>query len=447
MNTPVSTSAPRWYRGNLHTHTFWSDGRAFPEEAISWYKERGYHFLGLSDHNIFQNDPDRWIDSTNRERYFGEYLKKFPEAVVRDAARPEAAPPAAGMSPVPRQARLSTFAELAARFDEPERFLLVPTVEATRTVRYAGGRVHQVHMNYANLPALLPCLAAQDFDRTAQDIAIEDFVAAHIAETEALARSLGRHALFMLNHPIWFWYDISPRVVAALPQLRFFEVCNNGSPIPCAEELPGDGFDTDRFWDVANAFRARRGMPLLYGVGADDTHVYRGEPHDGMLMPFNAWTLVRSASLDADSLIAAMERGDFAACEGLEPDDIAFDRASGTLSVSVAAKPGAARLIRFIVSKRDFSETPVRTIAIRPPSRADRPDQERTVEIYDDARIGAVAKTVQGAPGEALRASYTLAPDDLYVRARIEEPGSQPLCSAALHPRCHVAWTQPYARI
>ena len=49
----------RWYKGNIHTHTFWSDGKAFPEEAVMWYKSRGYNFLGLSDHNLFQDDADR----------------------------------------------------------------------------------------------------------------------------------------------------------------------------------------------------------------------------------------------------------------------------------------------------------------------------------------------------------------------------------------------------
>ena len=82
--------------------------------------------------------------------------------------------------------------------------------------------------------------------------------------------------------------------------MRFFEACNNGSPFQPAPWMPDDGFDTDRFWDVVNAFRARRGQPLLYGLGGDDTHVYRGEPHGGMLMPGNAWTLVRAATLSAE---------------------------------------------------------------------------------------------------------------------------------------------------
>ena len=29
----------RWYKGNTHTHTFWSDGNQFPEMAADWYKQ------------------------------------------------------------------------------------------------------------------------------------------------------------------------------------------------------------------------------------------------------------------------------------------------------------------------------------------------------------------------------------------------------------------------
>ena len=61
LGTGRNHGTKRWYKGNLHAHTFWSDGNAFPEEAVTWYKSRGYNFLGLSDHNMFQDDPDSWI--------------------------------------------------------------------------------------------------------------------------------------------------------------------------------------------------------------------------------------------------------------------------------------------------------------------------------------------------------------------------------------------------
>lgn len=55
---------PRWWKGNLHTHTLWSDGDDYPEMVADWYKKQGYHFLALSDHNIMQVDQ-RWLVATN----------------------------------------------------------------------------------------------------------------------------------------------------------------------------------------------------------------------------------------------------------------------------------------------------------------------------------------------------------------------------------------------
>jgi len=41
----------RWYKGNTHTHTLNSDGDSFPEEVARWYREHGYNFLVITDHN------------------------------------------------------------------------------------------------------------------------------------------------------------------------------------------------------------------------------------------------------------------------------------------------------------------------------------------------------------------------------------------------------------
>ena len=40
----------RFYKGNLHTHTTNSDGRATTEECMRLYKDAGYDFLALTDH-------------------------------------------------------------------------------------------------------------------------------------------------------------------------------------------------------------------------------------------------------------------------------------------------------------------------------------------------------------------------------------------------------------
>ena len=57
---PLQTG-PTYWKGNLHTHSLWSDGDDFPEMIADWYKRHGYHFLTLSDHNIL-SEGQKWID-------------------------------------------------------------------------------------------------------------------------------------------------------------------------------------------------------------------------------------------------------------------------------------------------------------------------------------------------------------------------------------------------
>lgn len=49
--TTQSLATRRWFKGNTHTHTLNSDGDSTPDEVVRWYREHGYHFLVLSDHN------------------------------------------------------------------------------------------------------------------------------------------------------------------------------------------------------------------------------------------------------------------------------------------------------------------------------------------------------------------------------------------------------------
>ena len=72
-------------------------------------------------------------------------------------------------------------------------------------------------------------------------------------------------------------------------------------------------------------------------------------------------------------------------------------------------------------------------------------NRARKVPVYD-ARIGATVKLVDGRKGDRLEASYTLASDDLYVRARVESDAPTKFKrKRCLHPAHHTAWTQPYS--
>jgi hypothetical protein len=66
----TGAGTPRWYKGNLHTHTLNSDGDSTPDEVVRWYREHGYDFLVLTDHgfitevdglNALQGAPGKFL--------------------------------------------------------------------------------------------------------------------------------------------------------------------------------------------------------------------------------------------------------------------------------------------------------------------------------------------------------------------------------------------------
>ena len=71
--------AQTWLKGNLHTHSLWSDGDDYPEMIMAWYKASGYHFVGLSDHNTLQEGEQwRWVPrAPERRRAFDRYLHTY----------------------------------------------------------------------------------------------------------------------------------------------------------------------------------------------------------------------------------------------------------------------------------------------------------------------------------------------------------------------------------
>ena len=82
-------AGPTWYKGNLHTHSFWSDGDDFPEMIADWYKRQGYHFLGLSDHNVLA-EGEKWVEVTEkgfRPVAVKKYRERFGPSWVEDYDR------------------------------------------------------------------------------------------------------------------------------------------------------------------------------------------------------------------------------------------------------------------------------------------------------------------------------------------------------------------------
>lgn len=55
MNINGFTETGNWYKGNIHCHTTNSDGCLTPEEVVKLYKENGYSFLAISDHDLYSD--------------------------------------------------------------------------------------------------------------------------------------------------------------------------------------------------------------------------------------------------------------------------------------------------------------------------------------------------------------------------------------------------------
>jgi hypothetical protein len=386
-------------------HSLWSDGNAFPEDAAAWYRDHGYHFVCLSDHQILQLSPDQWIEAGSKKLSRAQadrYIASHPASVeVKKADGKD-------------MIRLRTIWELKRMLDQPEAFLMIPGHELNRVI---GGL--QVHMNAINVRDTIPyrygATPSETFAR------IEDAVRAWGAEQDV-------PSLFMLNHPTWPCFDIGPDVLVGLPQVRFFELCNadGGNEYPTAQPW----YTMEKFWDIVNAFRVEDGYDVVFGTGTDDTHNYTDPKANAR--PGEAWVCVRAGSLDADALVQAMYRGDFYASTGVSLETVVFDTAAGTLKVKAGADAGATYTIRFVTTKAGFDR---KAEPFDDPAKDKKPARKGL--RYSDA-IGSVVKTV-----EAAEASYTLEHDDLYVRATVTSSRRSPSL-VRNEPEFETAWTQPY---
>ncbi|MBR2585539.1 MAG: hypothetical protein IKE64_08950 [Thermoguttaceae bacterium] len=425
--TAQEKTSPRWYKGNIHCHSQWSDGEDLPEVMVSEYKNRGYQFFCLSDHNIIQTDRLRFngfaMDFTPKDLTPFEGKTSFWKRVA--AARGwsnlteediKQAQDRFGADSVDildtdegRYVRMKTFDELNAQFGEPGKFLMMPGFEMT--ARF-------VHTNCVNVK--------KDYFVEIADDGQTDALLKKSADTaKQLYADNGQPWFFTVNHPQWQYYNIQPSSLISRPDLIQLELLNNGTGGP----LCPDAWTPESFFDVVNAWRASHDQHLLMGTGTDDSHgCFRtDEP------PFKAWQHVRCSELTPGAIFDAMNRGDSYCSNGIELEDLAFD--GKTLQLRAVEGEGKYR-IDFIGTKKDYDPTPKPyDVAAAEGLRA------RQIESYSP-EIGKVLESVEGREG-----SYTLKADDLYVRARVYrlDENKDPVVRPESGLYNFAAWTQSYA--
>lgn len=392
-----------WWRGNMHTHSLWSDGDDFPEVVTQWYKENDYDFLVWSDHNDIQGDDDRWIapaHNTHTQRSGGlevldHYREEFGEEWVEIKERADTL-----------FVRLKPFEEYRTLFEEPGEFLLVRGEEITDQ--------KVVHVNATNVDEYIPPQGGQ----TVSEV-IQRNVDAVLEQRRQTEQPMIPH----LNHPN-FNYAVTAEDLADVEELQFFEVFNGHRGV----YNYGDGdlrVGLDRLWDITLTLRLLRGHDLLYGLAVDDSHHYEHSEED-VAQPGRGWVKVRAPELTAEAIIESLEAGDFYATTGVDFKDIQFEE--NQLHVAVDPEPDVNYTIQFIGTPADVDTTS------RPVVDEDG-EKLRTTRQYTD-EIGTVLREVDGP-----EARYELTGDELYVRAKVISSKPHPNPFAEGDPE--EAWTQP----
>jgi hypothetical protein len=190
--------------------------------------------------------------------------------------------------------------------------------------------------------------------------------------------------------------------------LRFFEVYNGHPQVN--NEGDADHPSTERLWDLALTHRLTDlGLGILYGIATDDSHHYHEKAADRSNSG-RGWVMVRSSHLTPEFLIRAMEAGDFYSSSGVTLADVR--RSTGRLEVEIAGEPGVSYETRFIGTR-----------------------------LHTPGQIDAAELGKEMARSTELRSSYTLQPDDLYVRAVVTASRRHP--SGSMAQEYERAWTQP----
>jgi hypothetical protein len=389
----------QWLRGNMHTHTFWSDGNDFPEIVTKWYKENGYDFLVLTDHNNI-HEGERWRDFAKDNPTLLKYAETFGADWVE-------------MQPDEnnenlKKVRLKTFGEYRSMFEEPGKFLLMMGNEISNP--------HAVHLLAFHQDRVIQVSQKSVGER---DVMIRETV----DRVGEFRQQSGVNTWPVLAHPNFTW-AITAEMILNNPGLRFFEVYNGHPRV----NNDGDEFraGTERIWDIVLANRlSDNSGEILYGLATDDAHQY----HGGDVGPGKGWVMVRSKMLSPEAILDAIDRGNFYSSTGVTLKKISFNGKS--LKIEIEPREGVEYITEFIGTPRGFDPS------CMPTADAAGNEIDNTTRTYSKD-IGQVLAT-----SRSLTPSYTFSGDELYVRARITSTADQidPLSGANLGKQ--KAWVQP----
>jgi len=399
--TLKANDTQHWYRGNLHTHTLWSDGDDYPEMIAAWYRDHGYQFLVYTDHNTLHNH-ERWIDVEKNKgglKAFDKLTSAFPSDWVETREHKGR-----------KQVRLKEFDAVYDRMAKAQEFILIQGEEITDSYKR-----HPIHMCVTNTRELLPPTGGDS---------VVDVIQRNMDAAISRRERSGEATLIHLNHPN-FGYAVTAEQLMQVVGENFFEVYNGHPTV----NNDGDALhaSTSDMWDIINTWRlGKLDLPVMYGLATDDAHDYfQTVLHKGS-QPGRGWVMVLADTLKPDALVKALEAGRFYSSSGVTLNEI--QHTSAELKVSIAAEPDVSYRIDFIGTRTPFDD-------VTTPASDDPEQVDILTRVYSND-VGKVLKSVEGSEG-----SYEFDGTELYVRALIT--------SSRMHPNppqignFELAWVQP----
>ncbi|AMV18120.1 hypothetical protein [Planctomyces sp. SH-PL14] len=399
VETLTATNDRHWYKGNLHTHSYWSDGNDFLEMIALWYRDKDYHFLSFTDHNTLAKS-ERWVDigkvkaGEDAYRKLKERLPDWIEEREKDGKK---------------EVRLRRFTEVSDKFGIPGKYLLIQGEEISDKFH-----THPIHLNAANIQEQLPPLGGD----SVYDV-MQNNVNAVIAQRERT----GVPILVHLNHPN-FHYAVTAEDLMRVRGENFFEVYNGHPGVNNSGDA--EHASMERIWDIVLTLRLTElNLPLMYGLAVDDGHAYHNIPSRAS-EPGRGWVQVLATELTPEALIASLEAGRFYSSCGVRMRAIGY-RTDG-IDLEVEPDDGAEYTIEFMGTRRGTSTE-------SEPVLDKKGEPVHATRRYAKG-IGEVFQTSKGTS-----AQYRFQGDELYVRARVTSSLKHPNPSEIDDPQR--AWIQP----
>jgi hypothetical protein len=195
--------------------------------------------------------------------------------------------------------RLKTFKEYQSKLEDPNSFLIIQSEEVTSSFENKP-----VHINVTNIKEKIEPFKGNSVYEVMQQT---------LDEVHAQRKKLDIPMFAHINHPN-FGYGINVEDLKKLNGERFFELYNGHPKVN--NEGDDMNMDLETMWDLINISYYNDNKPLLLGIATDDSHNYhvksKANSNTG-----RGWVMVNSQKLDTESLINAMEAGDFYSSSGV----------------------------------------------------------------------------------------------------------------------------------